>query len=546
MQEITSIQERLIKLGNSQLPKLLKDKIILLSKELSDNKEYAGDDLINVGEAILKQLAAVGFANYISQDKQSKSLNERLLSHFQSSEEDIAKTNASVYFNDAKRMLGMSDNLALKKHFEVEINIGGDLPKKTPSDFDQLRNELMHGFFIFPISRILNEIQYIIFFLDYCIKNKVFEHPFKFHFIDENGFTGRWNVSNHWGLYTNLKNDFGDLTAIVSHQKSEAFLGEQEKLINDNVNSDTSEIEEFLKNKEKIKDYFSHIFWHKPSATKLALDNYKYLVKSLIESDNYFPIYYHIDGTGRSFTADFMENYILRKMNKEFKGFVKAKNNKSEEGFLENIKEYFNDKNFLTDAPKRKPPILILSGVHQALFSPAHLFLGLDTLKGNKGFSIPIICFSERYSYLESFFQTSSLLTTDLVIPTWEELEKSMINYLRFKGPFLDIEEEKVSYETLKSTLEAILKRLGEGKEIIARLYAEEIDVPIEYVHECMDILYAYLDKDKLDKRNFEEDVLHPIYEYSEEIKESSRIYLSLGRRDIKLEYKHRIINISK
>ena len=41
----------------------------------------------------------------------------------------------------------------------------------------------------------------------------------------------------------------------------------------------------------------------------------------------------------------------------------------------------------------------------------------------------------------------------------------------------------------------------------------------------------------------FKEDELDELYGFPKTIEESSRIFLTLGRRDIKLEYKHKILS---
>ena len=60
-------------------------------------------------------------------------------------------------------------------------------------------------------------------------------------------------------------------------------------------------------------------------------------------------------------------------------------------------------------------------------------------------------------------------------------------------------------------------------------------------MHECFAFLNPYFNSSS---QEFEKDVIDELYEFPEEIKESSQIFLSLGRRDIKLEYKHKVLSI--
>jgi hypothetical protein len=82
---------------------------------------------------------------------------------------------------------------------------------------------------------------------------------------------------------------------------------------------------------------------------------------------------------------------------------------------------------------------------------------------------------------------------------------------------------------------------LKKGTPIIARNFADATNFPIEFVHECFAVLHPYLD---FSTKPFEVDEIDELYEFPIEIKESSRIFLSLGRRDIKLEYQHKILSL--
>jgi hypothetical protein len=43
---------------------------------------------------------------------------------------------------------------------------------------------------------------------------------------------------------------------------------------------------------------------------------------------------------------------------------------------------------------------------------------------------------------------------------------------------------------------------------------------------------------------DFEQDTLDELYGYPTTITETTPIYLALGRRDVKLEYKHKVISL--
>ena len=84
---------------------------------------------------------------------------------------------------------------------------------------------------------------------------------------------------------------------------------------------------------------------------------------------------------------------------------------------------------------------------------------------------------------------------------------------------------------------------LKNGTPIVAREFADANNFPVEFVHECFAVLHPYLN---LSNKSFELDEIDELYEFPIEIKESSRIFLTLGRRDIKLEYQHKILSLYK
>jgi hypothetical protein len=63
----------------------------------------------------------------------------------------------------------------------------------------------------------------------------------------------------------------------------------------------------------------------------------------------------------------------------------------------------------------------------------------------------------------------------------------------------------------------------------------------MEYIHEAFSFLNPYFN---FSEEEFELDELDEIYDYPKKVKESTLIYLTLERRDIKLEYKHKVLSI--
>ena len=118
---------------------------------------------------------------------------------------------------------------------------------------------------------------------------------------------------------------------------------------------------------------------------------------------------------------------------------------------------------------------------------------------------------------------------------------ESLTNFLRFKGPSYERTEEIAEFKKVEEIATKICSVLNEGKLIVARRFADENDFPIEYVHECFSIIEPFV---AITNEQFEQDEVDELYGFPKEIKESSRIFLSLGRRDIKLEYQHKVIKV--
>jgi hypothetical protein len=91
--------------------------------------------------------------------------------------------------------------------------------------------------------------------------------------------------------------------------------------------------------------------------------------------------------------------------------------------------------------------------------------------------------------------------------------------------------------------LEKIVRHLNDSiqseSSVIARRFADKFDYPIEFVHEAFSILTPFY---KFDREEFIKDEVDELYGFPKTIEESSRIFLSLGRRDVKLEYKHKVL----
>ena len=113
------------------------------------------------------------------------------------------------------------------------------------------------------------------------------------------------------------------------------------------------------------------------------------------------------------------------------------------------------------------------------------------------------------------------------------------MNYLRFKGPSVEQGKEKESFELLKKIVFEIHQQLEQNQRIVARRFADENTYPIEFVHEAFGVLSPFY---QTDKEAFKVDEVDELYGFPKSIEESSRIFLTLGRRDVRLEYQHKVM----
>ena len=101
--------------------------------------------------------------------------------------------------------------------------------------------------------------------------------------------------------------------------------------------------------------------------------------------------------------------------------------------------------------------------------------------------------------------------------------------------------DEREDVKILEIILETMLKELRKKKTVVARKFADDHDFNIEYVHEIMDVLAPWI---PLTREKFEEDEVDELYGFPSKMTEVTPIYLALGRRDVKLEYQHKILSV--
>ena len=113
------------------------------------------------------------------------------------------------------------------------------------------------------------------------------------------------------------------------------------------------------------------------------------------------------------------------------------------------------------------------------------------------------------------------------------------LNYLRFKGPDNNVADQKSDYSQLYAITSKLISEIKKEKVVVARRFSDKYKYPIEFVHEAFSILNPFFE---FNTESFDLDELDNLYNFPKEITEGSRVLFSIGRRDNKLEYQHKIL----
>jgi hypothetical protein len=488
----------------------------------SEEDAYAADELVELGEEILSQLVAMGIAAYLKQANQKEVFNDFLISLFLS---DGHSYNAGPLFRWAANMIKDAEGFEAEDlhAFFWEKENGSFVLNKKVHHLATLRNAVMHGFFVLPPERNREEAQNMETILKEISDAKLFEQNWgDFHFLDKTHFNGQWNIQDsiQWQHYSNCY-AFGTLSERIAHEYAISFRSEEnefakkESKLNQELQLD---VRNFLSNNEKG----ALACWISPDDKK-SDDAYRNLIQ-IAKELNYHPVFYALHENGANFTSSFLIKEIGKTL-QELSGDEKASK--------DTLKYAKNEGNKFS-----KKPVVILQNIHIALFSPNHLTNLFNALYDA---NIPILATSWFYPFLSRFFNKSISLRKTTSTASQDQVKHSLLNYLRFKGPSDEQESEKEEFEKLLNIVLILNETLQNEKRAVARRFADQQCYPIEYVHEAFAVLSPYYNQEK---EAFKQDEVDELYGFPKTIEESSQIFLSLGRRDIKLEYQHKVLSV--
>ena len=208
------------------LPHPLQLKIQALQ---SEEDAYAADELVELGEEILSQLAAMGIAAYLKQAKQKEVFNDFLISLFLSNGHAY---NAGPLYRWAANMIKDAEGeeaARLMPFFWEQKEDGAVVLNQKIHHFAGLRNAVMHGFFVLPPERNREEAKRMEEALEQIAEAQLFEiHWGAFHFLDQTHFNGHWNIHEAaaWKVFEGCA-AFGELASRIQHEYASSFQEEE-------------------------------------------------------------------------------------------------------------------------------------------------------------------------------------------------------------------------------------------------------------------------------------------------------------------------------
>ena len=511
--------KQLAQLHKTNLPLALKEAI---NEVLSEDEAYVADELVELCETVLLELAALGMAAYLNQPNQKSVYNDFLLQLFTTKSHAY---NAGPLYRWAANMIKELDTKEAKTLYPLFWEKKGKTVQLNSHihHLALLRNEVMHGFFLLPPERNHKEASHVAEVIAQLNKANVFS-LFKddsFHFISKQdkltAYSGRWGIlDEEWPLMQNA-HAFGELSLTIRHQLSDDFNKEQDTWLAKNLTKQkvNSQVATFTSDKSQG----ALAYWHRPNEN--VHEQIANLFVQLKKSDTHVPQFLALDSEGITFTSNFLLGKLVSTL------AIETGTTKYSSDPVKAVKELRKKCS--------KQPVIIIKDIHRSLFQSDHLVHLADFLYEN---SILLIAFGVHYTWMDQFFNDSKVIESKTYLPKEKEWVPLLDNYLRYKGPNKEFKNELDQYTLIKKIITHVLKEIS-NKEIVARRFADEHEYPMEYVHEAFAFLHPFLNAGRMP---FEEDVLDELYGFPKEITEASRIYFSIGRRDAKLEYQHQTL----
>lgn len=487
----------------------------------SEDDALAADELVVLGEEILLHLAALGMAAYLAQDRQQAALNDFIADLFLS---DGHQFNAGPIWRWVAHMVRQAEGPqveALQPFFWKNGVLEPDVHHAS-----DLRNMVMHGFFVLPPETNGEEAAKLCALLDRIGEAGLFtEAAENLHFIALDasgavGFSGRWTAWVEEGDWERLGRcgAFGTKADRVALEFGAGFL-KTEQFAMDAVEPDQAVLTRLSTRNLKVES--AVLLAHRPGEDGVGLHAAGI---TALSAQGFDVTHFRIDPAGAAFTRDFVTRTLREK------AILEGLKVKSKRGF-----EWYSQGR--ASGVIAQPWALAVDGIHWATGHREHLLNLLSELL-EAGITLvasgwPLEEVASRFLHIES--------SGVPVLPDAIQAEVLLKNRVRFRGPDPERSEDREAYAQLADILNALVEVVRADGEVVARRFADFHGHPIEFVHEAMSALTACL---HMERRAFEPAIFDPPYDFPKEMNESVQIYMALGRHDLKLEYRHRVLTI--
>lgn len=506
-------------IDNHVLPHSIVAKIAAVNAE---DPAYAADELVELAEVILQHIAAAGMVHYLKSTHQKEVYNDFLVQLFNSSGHDY---NAGPLYRWAANMIKECPETRKSPKFAFFWERSGDneVLCHRVHRLAELRNSVMHGFFVLPPERNRDEAAHIQNLLNDLAECGFFNLQADYHFFGEAGFTGKWNITENeeWN-HLMADTPFGALCKrIVSEQHENFWVEAEEAFAKGNESVLPDELKDFIADKNQG----AFALWAHPADTAKAEELFAAAGKWLKSRPDMICVGYALHAQGITYNRNFLMQRLLQVLNTQNKALSKGK--KAED----HIKALRNDH-------KDKKVVVLIQHFHTALFSPLHVSGWVNFLFDN---NIMLVAVGHHYEYFNTFFNAQYSAEPKAILPSGDVAKAALHNYLRFKGPSKERQDEKEDAMLLEDIMEKLLSELQGQKPVYARRFADEYNYPMEYVHEIFALLHPWVNSCRA---AFQEDKVDELYGFPTEMTELTPIYLALGRRDVKLEYQHKVLSL--
>ena len=512
--------------------KRLRIKMLDLGNEYP---EYAADELLLLSEEILSQVSAYGVCLYLKQggklqtEKNNDYILHDLFLH------DGHQNAGPIFYRIRGIIQELSPENSKNDHVlsekQKDLFDGESEINKKLQELAAFRNALMHGFFKLPAKRneeLVEEIQAI---LEKLLNHyELFKHKSDFHFWKNEGFSGHWNIQDNddWN-YLSGKN-VTLFEKLASLAKDELHSPDFVKAV-----SVSHEPKVELEKKADLEGFISSDFkeslyvqFH-PRHKQQQDEFYESTFALLKQKENVKLLSYTINENGIGYTSYLLIHHLLKNLG------LQTNENDPKKKIKGNVAELKRN---------GKKMVILINNIHLVPFASDHI---TSLMKFFKESEIHFIGIGWEYEHLNSVFSQKLDLREERnernAIPDDKELKQLIKNHTRHRGPF----ESEDEYKILLLLIEHILEQLENKQEIKARELADKIIKDqrpgIELVNEALYILYPYFKYVQSGEGSeYIKDDLDELYGFPKNQSETSSIFLTLGRRDIELEYKHKIL----